>query len=82
MGGRERIEYTVTGVTVNLASRLQDKTKELGLDLLLSAATYEAAHASASLAAQPLPPVEVRGKSEPVAVYTLPATQATAAVAD
>ena len=82
VGGRERIEYTVTGVTVNLASRLQDKTKELGLDLLLSAATYEAACASVPLAAQSLPPVEVRGKSEPVAVYTLPAADIAAAVAD
>jgi adenylate cyclase len=71
VGGKDRLEYTVIGDTVNLAARLQDRTKDLGVDVLLHAETYLAAARVAPFDAELLPPVAIRGKAEPVPVYSL-----------
>ncbi len=71
VGGEGRIEYTVIGDTVNLAARLQDLTKQAGHSILASAETIRQAARGMSFAVEPLTPVEVRGKVEPVEVYAL-----------
>ena len=71
VGGRERIEYTVIGDTVNLAARLEDKTKEVAGNTLMSAESYRQASEYLSLPARFLPETRVKGKKEPVGAYAL-----------
>lgn len=71
IGGEARIEYTVIGDTVNLASRLQSMTKEMGVDFLVDHNTVRQVGAAADLDFEALPPLAIRGKQEPVAVFTI-----------
>lgn len=71
VGGKERIEYTVIGDTVNLAARLQAMSRELGYDVLLNKDAYHYARRDMALDAHEIPGVKVRGKNEPVTIYGL-----------
>ncbi len=71
IGGRERIEYTVIGDTVNLASRLEGKTKETEGNTLISTETYEQASQTITFHAKHLPDISVKGKKESFGAYAM-----------
>lgn len=69
LGGRGLLDFTVLGETVNLASRIQDLTKELGVELVLTETTR--ASAGDSTNTDFVGEISVRGFTQPVTLHSL-----------
>jgi class 3 adenylate cyclase len=69
IGAGKRMNFTLLGDTVNLAARLEELNKHHGTRILVSRSTRDACGDLFSF--QSLGSVTVRGRSEPVAVFSL-----------
>jgi adenylate cyclase len=68
MGSTLRVDYTVLGDDVNLASRLEGQSKAYGVNIVIGPVTREQAP---DFAAIELDLIKVKGKTRPVHIFTL-----------
>jgi len=67
MGAENRLNYTVLGANVNLASRLCSAAGEM--EVLISRATYDLPEVKQKFTVEEKTPIELKGFTEPITVY-------------
>ncbi len=77
MGYGSAVSLTAIGDTVNVASRLQDLTKEYGCQLVIS--EEAARYAGMQVDSLPRYQLTVRNRREPLAIYVIKDVQAVVA---
>jgi adenylate cyclase len=69
VGSRKRMDYTMIGDGVNLASRLESACKQYGAHILVSEFTWK--RLRGTYRARELDRIVVKGKTQPVAIYEI-----------